>query len=59
MDASRLYRAQARSYERQATEARRVDARKELLELAKLWDRVADEAQRSERVDAAAPGTRA
>jgi hypothetical protein len=49
MDDFRLYRAQARSFERQASLARRSGAREELLELARLWGRLADSAERSER----------
>jgi hypothetical protein len=43
------YRAQARSFERQAAEARRADARDEYLKLAILWNQLADESERMER----------
>ena len=43
------YRAQARSFERQAAEARRPGAREEFLKLAQLWNQLADESDRSER----------
>ena len=49
MDDFRQYRAQARSFERQAAVARRSGARTELLELARLWNRLADETERAER----------
>jgi hypothetical protein len=49
MDDFRQYRAQARSFERQAEAARRAGARAELLELARLWNRLADETERAER----------
>lgn len=45
----RLYRAQARSFERQAALARRADGRKEYLELSRLWSELADEAEREAR----------
>lgn len=51
MDDFRQYRAQARSFERQAALARRSGARAELLELAQLWNRLADETERAERHD--------
>jgi hypothetical protein len=47
----RQYRAQARSFERQAELARRDDAREEFLTLARQWDQLADEAERAERRD--------
>jgi hypothetical protein len=43
----RLYRAQAASFERQATCAVRVGARAEFLELARLWGKLADETERA------------
>jgi hypothetical protein len=43
----RLYRAQAVSFERQATHAVRADARAEFLELARLWGKLADETERA------------
>jgi hypothetical protein len=43
------YRAQARSFERQAAEARRPGAREEFLKLAQLWNQLADESERVER----------
>lgn len=43
------YRAQARSFERQAAEARRPGAREEFLKLAQLWNQLADENERAER----------
>ncbi len=43
------YRAQARSFERQAAEARRPGAREEFLKLAQLWNQLADESERAER----------
>ena len=49
MSESRQYRAQARSFERQASEARRPGAREEFLKLAQLWNQLADESERSER----------
>ena len=45
----RIYRAQARSFERQAAEARRKDARVEFLELSRLWGQLADETERKAR----------
>jgi hypothetical protein len=47
----RQYRAQARSFERQAAAANRVEARDELLTLARQWDQLADEGERTERRD--------
>ena len=47
----REYRAQARSFERQAAEARRAEAREDYLTLARQWDRLADEIEHSERTD--------
>lgn len=47
----RQYRAQARSFERQAADAHRAEAREELLILARQWDRLADEGEREERQD--------
>ena len=44
------YRAQARSFERQAAEARRPGAREEFLKLAQLWNQLADENERAERL---------
>jgi hypothetical protein len=44
------YRAQARSFERQAAEARRPGAREEFLKLAQLWNQLADDSERSERL---------
>ena len=43
------YRAQARSFERQAAEARRPGAREEFLKLAQLWNQLPDENERAER----------
>jgi hypothetical protein len=48
MSEFRRYRAQARSFERQAAEARRPDAREEYLKLAALWSQLADESERLE-----------
>lgn len=45
----RQYRAQARSFERQAAEANRPDAREEYLTLARQWDQLADEGECAER----------
>ena len=45
----RLYRAQAASFERQAALARRAGARAEFLELARLWNKLADETERVAR----------
>lgn len=47
----RQYRAQARSFERQAATANRAEAREELLALARQWDQLADESERVERRD--------
>ena len=44
------YRAQARSFERQAAEARRPGAREEYLKLAQLWNQLADDSERAERL---------
>jgi hypothetical protein len=52
----RQYRAQARSFERQAAEASRAEAREDLLTLARQWDQLADESERAERCDR--PSTR-
>jgi len=49
MEDFRQYRAQAISFERQAAEARRAGARAELLELARLWNQLADETERKVR----------
>lgn len=46
---SRQYRAQARSFERQAAEARRPGAREDFLKLAALWNQAADDSERMER----------
>jgi hypothetical protein len=51
----RQYRAQARSFERQAALARRSAAREEFLTLARQWHRLADESETAERRDRA-PG---
>ena len=49
MSESIQYRAQARSFERQAAEARRTGAREEFLKLAQLWTQLAEESERAER----------
>ncbi|MDR3506272.1 MAG: hypothetical protein P4L64_00065 [Caulobacteraceae bacterium] len=49
MSESQQYRAQARSFERQAAEAQRQEARDDYLKLAALWNRLADESEVSER----------
>jgi hypothetical protein len=43
------YRAQARSFKRQASAARREAEREELLALARQWEKLADEVERAER----------
>jgi hypothetical protein len=50
----RLYRAQARSFARQAALARRAAGRDEFLELSRLWSELADEAERVARARALA-----
>jgi hypothetical protein len=55
----RQYRAQARSFERQAAEANRVEAREEFLALARQWDQLADESERAELRDRSPARTRA
>jgi len=47
MEDFRLYRAQAQSFERQAAAARRAGARDEFLELSRLWNQLADDAERA------------
>jgi hypothetical protein len=47
----RQYRAQARSFERQAAAANRAEVREEFLTLARQWDQLADESERAERRD--------
>ncbi len=49
MSESLQFRAQARSFKKQALDARRAAAREELLTLARQWDQLADEVERSER----------
>jgi hypothetical protein len=49
MSETRQYRAQARSFERQAAEARRPGAREDFLKLAKLWNQLADDSERQGR----------
>ena len=48
MSEAQQYRAQARSFERQAAEARRSEAREDFLRLAQLWNQLADEGERAE-----------
>jgi hypothetical protein len=43
------FRAQARSFHKQALEARRSGEREELLMLARQWEQLADEVERAER----------
>jgi hypothetical protein len=45
----REYRAQARSFQRQASEARRDAERDELLTLARQWEKLADEVEFAEQ----------
>ncbi|HEY2658466.1 MAG TPA: hypothetical protein VGI79_02010 [Caulobacteraceae bacterium] len=49
MSEAQQYRAQARSFERQAAEAVRAEAREDYLRLAKLWASLADESERAEQ----------
>jgi hypothetical protein len=54
----RGYRAQARSFQKQASEARRAAERDELMTLARQWESLADEVERAERRGGAAQRTR-
>lgn len=47
----RQYRAQARSFERQAALAHRAESREDYLILARQWDLLANESERAERQD--------
>ncbi len=49
MSEAQQYRAQARSFERQAAEARRAEAREDFLRLAQLWNQLADEGEGAEQ----------
>ena len=48
MSEAQQYRAQARSFERQAAEARRSEAREDFLRLAQLWNQLAEEGEGAE-----------
>lgn len=47
----RQYRVQARSFERPTAAASRVEAREELLALARQWEQLADKSELAERRD--------
>ena len=56
MSEAQQYRAQARSFERQAAEAVRAEAREDFLRLAKLWASLADESDHAEQKNAVFSG---